>query len=278
MASKPAGAPLFDEARLRRHRALSSSIKNPTGLILQRYIEEDLAIKVKNLRLCPDLCRLLIWGSRLDQLPQTLGMLFPKATIVLGDVAPSLLENRSFEGYPFPHEKEISFEENSLDLALSCLSLQTLNDPLSVLENYYRLLSPGGVFIASFLGGQTLQHLHQGLLSLELSLDTGAHQRVIPMIDLSTALSLLQQAGFTGCIADRDALSFSFKSLDDFRHFLKTLGLQAPLQEMPPTSKRLYRHLKALTDLTTHVIFDVISVIGWKKNARYPALDVSPLS
>ncbi len=278
MASKLAGAPLFDEARLRRHRALSRSFQNPTGLVLQGRIEDDLSNTVETLGLdASSLRRVLVWGARLNGLPQTLARLFPKAELILADTVPLPLDDGPLTSHLYASEHQITLENGSVDVALSCLSLQTLNDPASVLKNYHRLLAVGGVFIASFLGGQSLQHLHQALLTLELSLNAGAHQRVIPMIDLSTALSLLQHTGFTGCVADHDALSFSFKTLDDFRHFLKTLGLQAPLREMAPTSKRLYHLLKATPALTQNLVLDVISMIGWKEKISYPSLDVPSL-
>ncbi|MBA4749501.1 MAG: methyltransferase domain-containing protein [Alphaproteobacteria bacterium] len=278
MTSNPARAPLFDEARLRRHRALSQSFPNPTGFVLQKRLEEDLVHTVETLGLnASSLRRILVWGARLDGLPQALTRLFPKAEIIIADTVPLFLNETLVSSHLYASENQITLDSGSVDLALSCLSLQTLNDPMSALQNYHRLLAAGGVFIASFLGGQSLQHLHHTLLGLELSLNAGAHQRVIPMIDLSTALSLLQHAGFTECVTDHNALSFSFTSLDDFRHFLKTLGLQAPLREMPPTSKPLYHLLKATSGLAERVVLDVISMIGWKEKAGYPSLDVTLL-
>ena len=60
-------------------------------------------------------------------------------------------------------EEALPFAAESLDLAVSALSLQFVNDLPGVLAQIRRALRPDGLFLAALLGGETLRELGEVL-------------------------------------------------------------------------------------------------------------------
>ncbi|WP_287256859.1 methyltransferase domain-containing protein, partial [Mesorhizobium sp.] len=61
----------------------------------------------------------------------------------------------------------VPFEPESLDLAVSLLSLQTMNDIPGMLVQIRRALKPDGLFLGAFAGAGTLSELRECLLAAE---------------------------------------------------------------------------------------------------------------
>ena len=68
-------------------------------------------------------------------------------------------------------EEALPFADASLDLAVSGLSLQLVNDLPGTLVQMRRALKPDGLLLASLLGGATLKELRQAWLAAEAELD-----------------------------------------------------------------------------------------------------------
>lgn len=264
-------APLFHGGRLKRQRLLSAPIflKSPSPLL--SHLEQDLAERLEALRLTK-VKHVLLYGARTPLLVERARSLFPHTHITLADPVFQALPDLYAQTKIIMNEKNPCFAEESFDLIISCATLAFSQDPLNVLHKHHDLLKPDGVFLTSFFGGNTLQEISAFLLNTELTLTQGASQRIMPMIRLESALALLQGAGFQSPLADHEELLFSFKTLQAFRDFLKTLGAQAPLYEHPLMSKALYQAITQNIDLSK-VTFDLITLIGWKTKEAYPSLD-----
>src|SRR5258708_2867369 len=83
----------------------------------------------------------------------------------------------------------------SLDLALSALALQFVNDLPGVLTQIRRALRPDGLLLAAMIGGDTLTELRQSFAAAEAELEGGVSPRVAPFADLRDVGALLQRAG-----------------------------------------------------------------------------------
>lgn len=274
MTSVPV-APLFHGGRLKRQRALSVPLFSKNSCPLQGRLEQDLAERVRGLCLTK-IERILLYGARTPILVDTASTLFPDAHIVLADPVLEALPCASPCARMVMDETKPCLSGERFDLIVSCATLAFAQDPLGVLRAYHHLLTPKGVFLTSFLGGNTLHEVSAFLLAKELKLTLGASQRIMPMIRLDSALALLQGAGFQSRLADHEALLFSFKTLEGFRRFLKNLGAQAPLYEHPFMSKALYQAILNDMNLDT-VTFDLINLIGWKNKEAYPSLIINDL-
>ncbi|QPC95062.1 class I SAM-dependent methyltransferase [Mesorhizobium sp. INR15] len=121
----------------------------------------------------------------------------------------------------------VPFEPESLDLAVSLLSLQAMNDIPGMLIQIRRALRPDGLFLGAFAGAGTLVELRESLLAAETELYGGASPRIIPFTDVRDAGALLQRAGLALPVTDVDTVTVRYASL---------FGLMADLRAMGETS------------------------------------------
>jgi SAM-dependent methyltransferase len=98
----------------------------------------------------------------------------------------------------------------SIDLVVSCLALHWVNDLPGLLAQIRLVLKPGGLFLASLLGGSTLTELRQSLLLAESEVSGGAAPRVIPMADIKDLGGLLQRAKFDQPVADCEVITAEY--------------------------------------------------------------------
>src|SRR5579862_8027558 len=70
-------------------------------------------------------------------------------------------------------DETLPFRESSLDLAVSALALQFINDLPGALIQIRRALKPDGLFLAALIGGDTLMELREAFAVAEIELDGG---------------------------------------------------------------------------------------------------------
>ncbi|TIU94964.1 MAG: methyltransferase domain-containing protein, partial [Mesorhizobium sp.] len=118
----------------------------------------------------------------------------------------------------------VPFEPESLDLAVSLLSLQAMNDIPGMLVQIRRALKPDGLFLGAFAGAGTLSELRESLLAAETELYGGASPRVIPFTDVRDAGALLQRAGLALPVADVETVTVRYDSLFGLMADLRAMG------------------------------------------------------
>src|SRR5690606_16019362 len=75
-------------------------------------------------------------------------------------------------------EEALPFADGSLDLAVSALALQAVNDLPGALVQIRRALKPDGLFLGALLGGDTLAELRQSFAAAEAEVEGGVSPRV----------------------------------------------------------------------------------------------------
>ncbi|HEX5775061.1 MAG TPA: methyltransferase domain-containing protein [Caulobacteraceae bacterium] len=169
-------------------------------------------------------------------------------------------------------EERLPFARQSLDLAVSTLSLHWTNDLIGALVQARLALKPDGLFIGAFLGGATLTELRQSLLSAEAELSGGASLRVSPFADAADAGALLQRAGFALPVADVDRLTVRYGHPVELLRDLRAMGETNVLLERSrtPLTRRvldraleLYAEQFAEADERVRATFEIITVTGW---------------
>ena len=101
-------------------------------------------------------------------------------------------------------------DPESIDLAVSLLSLQDENDIPGMLIQIRRALKPDGLFLGVMAGSGTLAELRESLLAAETEIYGGASPRVIPFADVRDAGALLQRAGFALPVADVETVTVRY--------------------------------------------------------------------
>jgi SAM-dependent methyltransferase len=169
-------------------------------------------------------------------------------------------------------EEALPFADNTLDLVVSGLSLQAVNDLPGVLAQVRRALKPDGLFLAALLGGDTLAELRQSFAMAESELDGGVSPRVAPFPDLRDLGALLQRAGFALPVTDVDRITVRYANPLGLLHDLRRMGAANPLVErrrVPLRRATLMRAMEVYTarfadpDGRVRASFDIMWLSGW---------------
>ncbi|WP_296820785.1 methyltransferase domain-containing protein [Brevundimonas sp.] len=168
-------------------------------------------------------------------------------------------------------EEALPFADESLDLAVSLLSLQWTNDLPGALTQIRRALKPDGLFLGALFGGTTLNELRWALTQAEVEVTGGAGPRISPFADAFDGAALLQRAGFALPVSDLDRVTVRYA--DPFRLIadLRAMGETGLLTERPRPLTRevlgrmveLYAERFAGPDGRIPATFDIISLTGW---------------
>jgi SAM-dependent methyltransferase len=137
--------------------------------------------------------------------------------------------------------EELPLADESIDLAVSLLSLHETNDTPGLLAQIRRALKPDGLFLAALPGQGTLAELRTALLEAETEVSGGASPRVAPFMDVRDAGALLQRAGFALPVADSETLTVRYDTMFDLMRDLRAMGATNALvaRSRKPASRRL---------------------------------------
>ena len=166
----------------------------------------------------------------------------------------------------------LPFQPESLDLAVSGLALQFVNDLPGVLTQIRRALKPDGLLLAAMIGGDTLHELRQSFAVAEAECESGVSPRVAPFADLRDIGSLLQRDGFALPVTDVDRVVVRYDGALALMADLRRMGATNILVERrrAPTRRvtllrmaQIYRERFADADGRIRATFDVIWLSGW---------------
>jgi SAM-dependent methyltransferase len=169
-------------------------------------------------------------------------------------------------------EEALPFAAGSLDLVVSGLVLQAVNDLPGVLVQVRRALRPDGFFLAALFGGDTLFELRQSLVAAESELTGGTSPRVAPFPDLRDMGALLQRAGFALPVTDIERIAVRYATPFALLKDLRRMGATNPLVERRRLPLRRGVLMRAMEFYAAHFAdadgrvrasFDVLWVSGW---------------
>jgi SAM-dependent methyltransferase len=160
----------------------------------------------------------------------------------------------------------------SLDLAVSLLALQHVNDLPGTLAQLRRALRPDGLFIGCLLGGRTLTELRQVLGQAESECEGGISPRVAPFAEVREMGSLLQRAGFALPVTDVETVTVRYPDPFALMRDLRAMGLTNVLTERRRTPLRRATLMRAATlyaerfadpDGRLRASFEILWLSGW---------------
>jgi SAM-dependent methyltransferase len=172
---------------------------------------------------------------------------------------------------PAPDEV-LPFPPGSLDLAVSALALQFVNDLPGVLAQISRGLKPDGLLLAAMIGGDSLSELRQSFAAAESECEGGVSPRVAPFADLRDIGALLQRAGLALPVTDVDRVVVRYPNAFALMADLRRMGATNILTERRRTPTRratmlrmaqIYRERFADADGRVRATFDIIWMSAW---------------
>jgi SAM-dependent methyltransferase len=173
-------------------------------------------------------------------------------------------------------EETLPFADGSLDLVVSGLAFQFVNDLPGTLSQVRRALKPDGLLLAAFIGGDTLTELRQSFAAAEAEIEGGASPHVAPFADLRDIGALLQRAGFALPVTDVDRVVVRYASPFGLMHDLRRMGATNALTErrrLPLKRATLMRMAElyagrfADADGRIRATFEIVWLSGWAPHA-----------
>jgi SAM-dependent methyltransferase len=259
MAENSATAPvLFDRALLVRRLYRAQSL-GPATFLLDRVIEdmdERLSAVKREFAVAAD-----IWTP--GQGPASRQRFNSLSRLALRDSPNEVLQ----------------LEPESLDLVISALAFQFVNDLPGVLAQIRRALKPDGLLLAAMIGGDTLTELRQAFAAAEAECEGGVSPRVAPFADLRDVGGLLQRAGLALPVTDVDRIVVRYGSAFALMADLRRMGATNILIERRrvPTRRttlmrmvQIYAERFADTDGRVRATFDVVWLSAWAPHESQP--------
>jgi SAM-dependent methyltransferase len=169
-------------------------------------------------------------------------------------------------------EEALPFRDASLDLLVSALALQFVNDLPGTLIQVRRALKPDGLFLAAMIGGESLAELRAAFAEAEAEIEGGVSPRVAPFADLRDLGALLQRAGFALPVTDVDRVTVRYASPMALMHDLRRMGAGNALTERRRTPLRratlrrmleVYAERYVDADGRIRATFEIVWLSGW---------------
>ncbi|MBV9458654.1 MAG: methyltransferase domain-containing protein [Bradyrhizobium sp.] len=260
MAPNPAAAPLlFDRALLTQRQERARKL-GPVTFLLDRVAED--------------------FGDRLQAVMRNFADVADVLTV--GELLRGPVAERfnSVTRVDLDSESEnLALHAESLDLAVSALAFQFVNDLPGVLAQIRRALRPDGLLLAAMIGGDTLTELRQSFAAAEAECEGGMSPRVAPFADLRDVGALLQRAGFALPVTDVDRVVVRYADAFALMADLRRMGATNILVERrhAPTRRatmlrmaQIYAERFADPDGRLRATFDIVWLSGWAPHESQP--------
>jgi len=265
MYQMPSNPTIFDRSLLRARQQRARVLGAETFLIDQiaGELSERLSVVRRRFERAVDL------GTPTDALRRLLAESGKVGTVVA--VTPAAVPGETAL-HVAADEEALPFADGSLDLVVSALALQFVNDLPGTLIQIRRALKPDGLFLAALVGGDSLTELRESFAQAESEIEGGVSPRVAPFADLRELGALLQRAGFALPVVDSDRLTVRYSTVLDLMRDLRRMGATNVLTERRRTPLKratLYR-LAAIyaerfsdPDGRLRATFEIAWLSGW---------------
>jgi SAM-dependent methyltransferase len=275
VSASPAAPHIFDRALVRSRLARAAATAAYPDFLLARAADEladRLAVILRDFPLAVDI------GTPGPQAAAALAQV-PRVGLVCraGPIAP-VLGSGCFLRL-VADEEALPFAPSAINLCVSLLSLQQVNDLPGALAQIRQILQPDGLFIGCLFSGRTLQELRVALATAEAELIGGTSPHVAPFADLRDLGGLLQRAGFALPVTDSDLVTVRYDSLFGLMKDLRAMGMTNALAHRvrkPLRRSVLMRaaaHYAALfgePDGRVRATFEMAWLAGWAPHPSQP--------
>jgi SAM-dependent methyltransferase len=257
---------IFDRALLRARRARAAALGSETFLLdrVAADMAERLTTVTRQFPLAVDL------GTPSDTLRCALADTGRVSAIIAAEpgahrLAPGFIRVAA-------DEEGLPFADAALDLVVSGLSLQFVNDLPGTLIQIRRALKPDGLLLAALIGGGSLGELREAFAAAESEVEGGVSPRVAPFADVRELGALLQRTGFALPVVDTDRLTVRYDSVLDLMRELRRMGATNALRERRRTPLRratldriadIYSDRFGDPDGRLRATFEIVWLSGW---------------
>ncbi|MBV34624.1 MAG: malonyl-[acyl-carrier protein] O-methyltransferase BioC [Rickettsiales bacterium] len=147
---------------------------------------------------------------------------FPAAEVTGVDIAEGMIEwckqQSSAEQYVCANALALPFEDNSVDLIFSNLSIQWVENLQDLFNELNRVLKPEGLLLFTTLGPDTLNELKQSFAQVD------QYQHVNDFIDMHHVGDAMLQAKMLDPVVDAEPVVISYDKASELMRDLKDIG------------------------------------------------------
>jgi SAM-dependent methyltransferase len=252
---------IFDRALLRRR--LTRALRRGAPDFLMARAADELRFRIATIR--RDFPRAADVGT---PTPHFAAALAAPERLVLRAAPTALPENGGSQ--IVCDEEALPFAPQSLDLVVSGLALQWVNDLPGVFAQVRRALRPDGLFLACLVGGASLIELRSAMLEAEIEITGGASPHISPFVDLRDLGGLLQRAGFALPVTDVDTVVLRYDSMFALCAELRAMGAANALFERRALTRgvllraaQIYAEKYADPDGRVRATLEMVWLSGW---------------
>ncbi len=230
--------------------------------------------------------RVLDLGAGTGDLARKLARRYRKSHVLALDLSESMLavartkRRRLFSRQQFVcgEAEKLPLQSDCVELVLSNATLQCCTQPDAVFAEVFRVLAPGGLFLFSTLGPDTLVELKESFASVD---DLPHVHTFMDMHDLGDALV---RVGFADVVMDSARLTAEYQSVEELLRELKATGASNAMSQRRrglTTRGKIERLARAYEDQRRNGLlpatFEAVFAHAWKPAAGTSSgVDVAP--
>lgn len=190
---------------------------------LQQEVESRLLERLDLVRLQP--ARVLDLGCGTGRGSQALLRRYPKARLISVDSAFAMLGHTQKRGRWLRRPvcicadaEQLAFPDRYFDLVYSSLMLQWCTDTDAVFREIQRVLKPGGLFMFTTFGPDTLRELRSSWAAVD------GYTHVNAFMDMHDTGDALMRCGFAEPVMDVERMTVTYKDVRQLMRDLKQIG------------------------------------------------------
>jgi SAM-dependent methyltransferase len=257
---------IFDRSLLRARRARAAALGAETFLLDQ--VADDMAERLSTVLRQFD--RAVDLGTPTDAVRRALSETGRVGSLIAAEPAAHRLDTDFVR--VVADEEALPFAERSLDLLVSGLALQFVNDLPGTLLQIRRALKPDGLLLAALIGGDSLAELRDAFAGAESEIEGGISPRVAPFADVRELGALMQRAGFALPVVDTDRITVRYDSAPALMRELRRMGATNILTERRRTPLKratlermedIYCDRFSDPDDRIRATFEIVWLSGW---------------
>jgi SAM-dependent methyltransferase len=257
---------IFDRSLLRARRARAAALGPETFLLDQ--VADDMVERLSTVLRQFD--RAVDLGTPTDAVRRALSETGRVGSLIAAEPAAHRLDTDFVR--VVADEEALPFAEGSLDLLVSGLALQFVNDLPGTLLQIRRALKPDGLLLSALIGGDSLAELRDAFVGAESEIEGGISPRVAPFADVRELGALMQRAGFALPVVDTDRVTVRYDSAPALMRELRRMGATNILTERRRTPLKratlermedIYCDRFSDPDDRIRATFEIVWLSGW---------------